>query len=86
MEITYIIVVAIVTYILGSLTKIFFSKIPNKFIPIQNVIIAFVASLICYVTKIEANFIEALVMCFSATMGAGGVYDLLEILNKQNSE
>ena len=86
MEITYVIVVAIVTYILGSLTKIFFNKIPNKFIPIQNVIIAIIASVICYFAKIEANFIESLVMCFSATMGAGGVYDLLEALNRQNSE
>ena len=51
-------------------------------------IIAIIASIICYFTKIEANFIESLVMCFSATMGAGGVYDLLEILNsaKENSE
>ena len=88
MEITYVIIVAIVTYILGSLTKIFFNKIPTKYIPIQNVIIAIVASLICYFTKIEANFIESLVMCFSATMGAGGVYDLLTMLNseKENSE
>ena len=33
MEVTYLIVIALVTYVLGSITKLKIDKIPNKFIP-----------------------------------------------------
>ena len=46
MQITYIIVVALITYILGAFTKIKWDRIPNKYIPIQNVIIALISSFI----------------------------------------
>lgn len=79
MEITYVVVIAIITYILGSITKIFIDAIPNKFIPLQNVIIGIISGLICYFTKIEPNLLQALVLCLVATMGAGGVADLTKI-------
>ena len=82
MEITYVIIIAIVAYILGAITKIFIDTVPNKYIPIQNVIVGIVSALICYFTKIEPNLLQAIVLCLVATMGAGGIADLINIKNK----
>ena len=41
-----------------------------------------IAGLICYFTKIEPNLLQSLVLCIVATMGAGGVADLINIKNK----
>lgn len=82
MDITYVIIVGIITYILGAITKVFIDTIPNKYIPIQNVIIGIVSGLVCYFTKIEPNLLTSLVLCLSATNAAGGIADLIEIKNK----
>ena len=84
MEITYVIIIAIIAYIFGAITKIFVDSIPNKFIPIQNVIIGIISAVICYFTGIEPNFLQAIVLCVVATMGAGGVADLVNIKNKED--
>lgn len=83
MEITYVIIIAIIAYICGAITKIFIDEIPNKFIPIQNVIIGIISALICYFTGIEPNLLQAIVLCLVATMGAGGIADLINIKNKE---
>lgn len=82
MEITYVIIIAIVAYICGAITKMFIENVPNKYIPIQNVIVGIISSLICYFTGIETNLLQALVLCLVATMGAGGIADLINIKNK----
>lgn len=79
MEITYVVIIGIVAYILGAITKIFIEQIPNKYIPIQNVIVGVISAIICYFTKVEPNLLQALVLCIVATMGAGGVADLIQI-------
>lgn len=79
MEITYVIIIAIVAYVFGAITKIFIDAIPNKYIPIQNVLIGLVSAFICYFTKIETNLLQAIVLCLMATMGAGGIADLIKI-------
>ncbi len=81
MEVTYLIVIALVTYVLGSITKLKIDKIPNKFIPIQNVIIGVVSAVICVVWKIEPDPMQAVILCLLATTGAGGIADLT---NKNN--
>ena len=83
MEITYVIIIAIIAYIFGAITKIFIDSIPNKFIPIQNVIIGVISAIICYFTGIESNLLQAIVLCLVATMGAGGIADLINIKNKE---
>lgn len=83
MEITYVVIIAIIAYIFGSITKIFIDEIPNKFIPIQNVIIGVISAIICYFTGIEPNLLQAIVLCLVATMGAGGIADLINIKNKE---
>lgn len=83
MEITYVIIIAIIAYIFGAITKLFVDTIPNKYIPIQNVIIGVISAVICYFTGIEPNLLQAIVLCVVATMGAGGVADLINIKNKE---
>lgn len=82
MEITYVVIIAIVAYILGAITKIFIDAVPNKYIPIQNVVVGIVSALICYFTDIETNLLQSIVLCLVATMGAGGIADLINIKNK----
>lgn len=83
MEITYVVVIAIIAYIFGAITKIWIDEIPNKYIPVQNVVIGLISGLICYFTGIEANFLQAIVLCLVACMGAGGIADLINI-KKEN--
>lgn len=82
MEITYVVIIAVVAYVLGAITKIFIDSIPNKYIPIQNVVVGVVSALICYFTGIETNLLQAIVLCLVACMGAGGIADLINIKNK----
>ena len=79
MEITYMVILTIITYIFGAITKVFVDNVPNRFIPLQNVIIGIVAGLICYFTKIESNLLQALCLCLMSTMTAGGVADLKKL-------
>lgn len=83
MEITYVVIISIITYIFGAITKCFVDSVPNKFIPIQNVVIGVVAGLICYFTKIEPNLLQAIVLCLVASMGAGGVADLSKLKDSE---
>ena len=84
MEITYVVIIAIIAYIFGAITKIFIDTIPNKYIPIQNVIIGLISALICYFTGIEPNLLQSIVLCIVACMGAGGIADLINIKNKED--
>ena len=79
MQITYLVIIGIVAYILGAINKAFITAIPDKYIPFQNVIIGFVSCLICYFGGIIPTFLESLVLCLLATMGAGGTYDLINM-------
>ena len=36
MEVTYMVIVTLVTLIAGAITKTFVDVVPNKFIPLQN--------------------------------------------------
>ena len=79
MEITYVVIVTIVTYLCGSITKAFIDQIPNKYIPLQNTIIGIISGLICYFAKVEPNLLQALVLCMIASYGAGGINGLSKI-------
>lgn len=83
MEITYVVIVAIITYIFGAITKTFIDSIPNKYIPLQNVLIGIASGLICYFCAIETDLLQALVLCITATMGAGGIADLTKIVERE---
>jgi hypothetical protein len=86
MEVTYLMIIALVTYILGALVKTKIDKIPNKYIPLQNVIIGLVAGIVCYLIKIEPNLVNSILLCLLATTGAGGVSDLVNKNNYKKEE
>lgn len=78
MQITVALIVTAVTLVLGQITKV--TSIPNKYIPLQNIIIAILASIICIVFKVEnMNALDTIIMCIFATMSAGGVADLKKV-------
>lgn len=77
MEITYAVIVAIVTLMAGAITKAFVEVIPDKFIPLQNLLIGIISAVLCIVFGIEPNVLQAFVLCIMASLGAGGAYDLV---------
>lgn len=83
MEITYLIIISLVAYIFGAITKIFIDAIPNKYIPIQNVIIGVLSGVLCFVMNIEPNLLNSIIMCVISTMGAGGIADLVNMKDKE---
>ena len=78
MEVTYMLIVSVVTYVLGAINKMFFETLPNRFIPIQNVIIGFISGFVCYFANIETNLFNSIVVCLVAAQAAGGVSDLFQ--------
>lgn len=81
MEITIALIVAALTLIAGEITKV--TTIPNKYIPLQNIIIAILASIVCIVFKVEnAGVLETILTCIFATMSAGGIADLKKVGKK----
>lgn len=77
MEITYAVIVAIVTLMAGAITKAFVEAIPDRFIPLQNLLIGIISAVLCIVFDIEPNVLQAFVLCIMASLGAGGAYDLV---------
>ena len=84
MEITYLLIVALVTYVFGAITKAFIESIPNKYIPLQNVIIGIVSGLICYFTQVQPDLFTSLILCLIASSGAGGIADFIKMFKKGN--
>lgn len=79
MEITYVVIIGIITYIFGAITKCFIDEVPNKYIPIQNVLIGIISALVCFFCGIETSLLQSLVLCLTASMGAGGIADLTKV-------
>ena len=81
MEITIGIIIMCFTLIAGEITKL--TNMPNKYIPLQNIIIAILSSIVCCVFKVEGmSVLETIVTCIFATMSAGGIADLKKIKKK----
>lgn len=83
MKVTLSVVIMLVAYTFGAITKIFVEKLPNKYIPIQNVIIGLVSGIICYFLKIDDNIINSILIGIMSTMSAGGIADLIKINTKK---
>lgn len=78
MEITVAIIIMALTLIAGEITKL--TRLDNKYIPLQNLIIAVLASIICIVFKVEdMSVLETVVTCIFATMSAGGIADIKKV-------
>lgn len=83
MQITVGLVVMALTLIAGEITKL--TNIDNKWIPLQNIIIAIISSVVCIVFKVE-NLppLEIVITCIFACMSAGGIADLSKITKKED--
>ena len=82
MEITVAIIITALTLIAGEITKL--TSLDNKYIPLQNIIIAIIASIICIAFKVEnVSVLETIVTCIFGTMSAGGIADLKKITKKE---
>lgn len=82
MEITVAIIITALTLIAGEITKL--TSLDNKWIPLQNIIIAIVASIVCLVFHVEdMTVLETIVTCIFGTMSAGGIADLKKIVNEE---
>lgn len=82
MEITVAIIIMALTLIAGEITKL--TSLDNKWIPLQNIIIAIIASIICIAFKVEdMSMLETVVTCIFGTMSAGGIADLKKIAQKE---
>lgn len=78
MEITVALIITALTLVAGQITKL--TKIDNKYIPLQNLIIAVVASIVCIVFKVQnMSVLETVITCILGTMSAGGIVDLKKI-------
>ena len=86
MTISLSVIIMLVAYVFGAITKIFIENIPNKFIPIQNVVIDILSGVVCYFLHIDDNLLNSIVVCIMSTMSAGGIADLIETRKLQDNE
>ena len=73
-EIIMAVATAIVTAIAGTLAKKFHWS-TEDYIPYQNIIIGIVSGLLCFVTGLIPNIINALILGIFSSTAAGGLYD-----------
>ena len=76
----------LVAYVFGAITKMFIENVPNKFIPIQNVVIGIVSGIICFFLKLDDNLLNSILVGLMSTMSAGGIADLIEVKKTQDNE
>lgn len=82
MEITVAIVITAITLIAGQITKL--TNLDTKWIPLQNIIIAIIATIICIIFKVQnMGILETIITCIFGTMSAGGIADLKIIAQKK---
>lgn len=86
MELSLSIIIMLVAYVFGAITKIFIENIPNKLIPIQNVIIGILSGVVCFFMHIDNNLLNSILVCIMSTMSAGGIADLLETKKINDNE
>lgn len=77
MEMILIVCTAVITFVAGELAKKF-EWFATESIPLQNFLIGILAGLLAYVCGLEPNLIQAIIMCLSASMCAGGTYDAIK--------
>ena len=75
----------VVSLIFGALAKKF-NWMPSKYIPIQNLAIGLIASIIYCIITGEVNIVQVLINALSGLMG-GGLYDLTQTkFGKENND
>lgn len=80
-EVIFGVVQAIVTAIAGIIFKK--TQIPNKYIPIQNMVIGILAGILAYYFRVYDNIGISLMLCLATSLGVGGLYDATQISSKE---
>lgn len=80
LELIFGLVQAVITAVLGTFTKK--GKIPKKYIPIQNILVGIVSSLIAIHFDIYTDYGIAIFTCLAISLGVGGGYDAFKIKDK----
>ncbi len=85
-EITVEIIIAIVTAVVTGVLGVFFKDniVPSRYIPIQNLIIGAIATVITIFTGLISNPLIAGLICFGASFGVAGLYDLVHTPTKKS--
>ena len=86
MTISLSVVIMLVAYTFGAITKLFTQNLPSKFIPMQNVVIGLISGIICYFLKLDENLLNSILVGVMSTMSAGGIADLISIGKTQDNE
>lgn len=81
LELIFAVVTAVITGLLGCLTKN--RVIPSKYIPLQNIVIGIVSGLIAVYFGLFQDIPTALIMSLAIALGVGGAYDATQIPKKK---
>lgn len=79
-ELIFAVVTAVVTGVLGSITKN--TVIPSKYIPLQNIAIGIVAAVVAVYFKLFNDIPTAIIVSLAISLGVGGTYDAVQIPKK----
>ena len=74
-EVIIAVVTAVVTGLLGMVFKD--NIVPSRYIPLQNLIISILATIITIATGLVSNPLIAGLICFGVSFGVAGLYDLV---------
>ncbi len=81
MEITVALIITAITLVAGQITKM--TPVPNKYIPLQNIVIAVISAVVCIICKVEnMGILETIITCIFGTMSAGGIVDIKDVAKK----
>lgn len=80
LELIFGLVQAIVTAILGSISKK--GKVPKKYIPIQNIVIGLFTGILAVYFNLYDDVVLAILICLFISLGVGGAYDVTQVKNK----
>ena len=80
-ELIFSVVTAIVTGVLGSITKN--KVIPSRFIPLQNIAIGVAAAIVAVYFKLFTDIPTAILVSLAMSLGVGGAYDATQIKAKE---
>lgn len=72
-ELIFMVVTAVVTGILGAITKN--RAIPARFVPTQNIVIGIVAAIVATYFNLFDNVAVAILVSLATALGVGGAYD-----------
>lgn len=80
MEVTLEIITAVATFLVTMVLGYVVgkTKIPNKWIPLQNFLIGILVGIGAWYFKLYPDIVTSLVLSLFSTLGAGGTYDLIK--------